>query len=129
MIKHRYFSVSFFLGRTVLDRVYSWISCDLKSRFPLFPHNIPELQHTGPGPPTPRTDGPHACYQNVLFVTKEKGRPVLTLHTGLLLKRGGGGVMKKARITKEKGRPVLTLHTGLLLKRGGGSLGKRICVP
>ena len=42
---------------------------------------------------------------------------------------GGGGLLKKACITKEKGRPVLTLHTGLLLKRGGGSLGTRICVP
>ena len=34
-------------------------------------------------------------------------------------KKGGGGVLKKACIIKEKGRPVLTLHTGLLLKRGG----------
>ena len=77
--------------------------------------------YLAPGLPTPRTDGPHACYQHVLFVTKEKGRPVLTLHTGLLLKGGGGGVvLKKARITKEKGRPVLTLHTGLFAEKGGG---------
>ena len=32
---------------------------------------------------------------------------------------GGGVLLKKACITKEKGRPVLTLHTRLLLKRGG----------
>ena len=44
--------------------------------------------------------------------------------------KGGGGGAEKGSYTKEKGRAVLTLHTGLLLKRGGGgSVGTRICVP
>ena len=77
-----------------------------------------------PPPPPPPPEGYHACSQALRLVTKEKGLPVLALHTGLLLKRGGGGGggAEKARITKEKGRPVLTLdlHTGFLLKGGGG---------
>ena len=40
----------YFILKNILvlpDRGYIWIGCDLKSCFPLIPHNIPELQHTG----------------------------------------------------------------------------------
>ena len=69
-----------------------------------------------PGPPTQVSKWPHACCQNVLFVTKEKGRAVLTLHTGLLLKRGG--CWKRARIQKKKVEPYW-LYTPDFCWKGG----------
>ena len=82
---------------------------------------------TRPPPPTPRTDGPHACYQNVLFVTKEKGRPVLTLHTGLLLKKGGaekGSYNKRKRSTR-----IDFTHRTFAEKGGGGRLEHAYAYP
>ena len=49
-------------------------------------------------------------------------------HRTFAEKGGGGGVLKNARITKEKGRPV-SLHTGLLLKGGGGRLEHAYAYP
>ena len=49
--------------------------------------DAPQRVSVYPAPsPTPGTKGPHACSQNLV-----KGLPVLTLHTGLMLKGGGGG--------------------------------------
>ena len=78
-------------------------------------------------PPHSGFKWPHACCQNVLFVTKEKGRAVLTLHTGLLLKRGGGGCWKRLVYKRKRSSRIDFTHRTFAEK--GGSVGTRICVP
>ena len=84
-----------------------------------------------PGPPTPRTDGPHACYQNVLFVSKRKRLTRIDFTHRTFAEKGGGGGgggAEKGLYNKRK-RSTRIDFTHRTFAEKGGSLGTRICVP